>query len=500
MLLIPTRPDTKGADKTLGTWKAGAEQKYAPRLVVDVDTGPATSKLDKFAGKAGAIAAGMNVALGAGKELLSAYPDLFGDINEETAKTVSALTDGAQQMASWATTGAALGSVVPGIGTALGAAAGAVASAAVSTYAWFKNTEDVKEETAKILALEKQRKEEAKEVETVWKRVVEVSAFAGDGTARDGSRSGGISARELQDAKEQLKALNEELQETARITPVDILSGLETDDSYKVYLAQQAELGRQAQEAFEDAKERERQEGFQRDKEEFERHWKEQGALADELYNEWLDKQKKAQEDQERETKESHDRLLANYKDYFSKVGDFLGGFTAQLEDNIAAGNKALSGMGLAAQKGVAGILKALGNSWKIKAIGELAEGFAQAASLNVPGALAHFGAAAKYGAAAAAAGVAGAVTAGNASARESAQDAPSSSTSTGGSIGGGSGSVRDPGPTQHSTIIVYYGGGPGSTNLYTASGEDAKASAGMIVKDWMVASEQAGPILTDRG
>ena len=193
------------------------------------------------------------------------------------------------------------------------------------------------------------------------------------------------------------------------------------------------------------------------------------------------------------------DAAAANYKAYIGIISSSLGEFTGQLEDNIAAGEAALSGMGLAAERAVAQILKALGREWATKAISELAAGFA---ALSTPGfsflAAGHFRSAALYGAAAAAAGIGGAVAAGDAGRRGNAQAEEDGGASSGGGFGAGVSAV-DGGPTEMAPVIVYLGGGPGSTTINTGTGEESEARAGRIVERLLGAARRGGPTLRGR-
>ena len=153
---------------------------------------------------------------------------------------------------------------------------------------------------------------------------------------------------------------------------------------------------------------------------------------------------------------------VALYASYAGMVTNITGELTAQLEENIAAGNSLFDGMGLAAERGVSQTLKALGKLWGAKAIGEVAEGLADLAGGNAPGALTHFASAAKYGVAAAAAGLGGAALGGDASARGDAADkekeAKGGGSSAGSGSNGGGGSNAPAGPEVLSPIIVEFG------------------------------------------
>jgi hypothetical protein len=172
------------------------------------------------------------------------------------------------------------------------------------------------------------------------------------------------------------------------------------------------------------------------------------------------------------EEQDSLDASAARYEGYFSVVGGFLGGFTAQLEDNVAQGRGAFDRMGIAAEKGVAQVLKALGKKWAAEATAHAAQGVAYAFTPGAQGlAAGQFVSAAGFAAAAAAAGVAGAVVGGSASAAESAANekeseqksaadkGASGAGSSGASSGGGASSPATPGPTTLPPVIVEFGG-----------------------------------------
>jgi hypothetical protein len=184
-------------------------------------------------------------------------------------------------------------------------------------------------------------------------------------------------------------------------------------------------------------------------------------------------------------------------KKYVGMVTGSLSAFTGALEQNIAAGEAALSGMGIAAEQAVAQVLRALSREWATKAIAELAAGWALLGTPAAPMAATHFKSAALYGAAAAASGVGGAALAGDAGRRGRERDEAG-----GGGSGGGFGagvSAADAGPTEQAPVIVYLGGGPGSTTINTGTGEESEARAGRIVERLLGAARRGGPTLRGR-
>jgi hypothetical protein len=200
-------------------------------------------------------------------------------------------------------------------------------------------------------------------------------------------------------------------------------------------------------------------------------------------------------------TQAAYDESIQMYASYVSAFTAIGGELTAQLEANIAAGNGLFTGMGIAAEHGVSQVLKALGKMWAAQAIGEIASGIAAianpaAAALKGETAAGHFLAAAKFGAAAVAAGIGGAVLGGDSTRRGNEAEDKQSGGAGGGSNTGAGSRFSDPGPREQSPIIVYLGGGPGSTNILTATGEEAKAQGGAIVQDMLDANGNAGPKL----
>lgn len=207
-------------------------------------------------------------------------------------------------------------------------------------------------------------------------------------------------------------------------------------------------------------------------------------------------KQEIAEKEKELREKERQE-TAQHYEEVFAYATDFLGGFTEQLEANLSAGRGAFERMGLAAQKGVATVLKALGKKWALTATAELAEAFSW---LGVPGgqenAAEHFASAALYGSAAAAAGVAGAVVGGRAAAKEDRLNEQERGASGGGFGGAGTaGRVTDSGPTEQAPVVIYYG----DNNIFTGEGAEGETRAGHRILGLIDRAKRGGPTLRGR-
>jgi hypothetical protein len=548
-LMLPMKADTDAAEKQLTAWKQKVQEDYGITIDLNADDTKALAKVTSFVAKFQKGTEEVNKVIDFGQGILAEYPEIFGEINESTTKTIDLLQEGATQTASWAANGASYGALLGPMGAAIGGIVGGIAGAAKATYDWYKE-----EEKANAVALDIAEVWGTVEgyVSDAWAAVKEFAQQSYDASIAVYRLAGGLA--ELDRISVQLAPTTQELLDTYQRAEqafadaqADVAMGLATqeeanelfeaataakkayvealdretsslntnttakkennkeEDAYLKYQREKAELSAQAVANFNKAVEKERQEANAQEQKDFAAQQAELRKIADESYREYMAKKKAAEDEERRATEESHKAMVASYESFFGEIFGFFGDLTSHIERNIAAEKRALDGVGIAIQRSIGERLKARGKEWGAIASAELGAAFAALATPGAQGLAApHFASAAKYGSAAAFAGIAGVVTAGNAAARESREssssNSPGSGSNTSSSIGGGSGRTTDPGPTQHGAVTIYYGGGPGSTNLYTGTSEDAKAQAGMIVDDWREAAANAGPTLKRRG
>ena len=141
-----------------------------------------------------------------------------------------------------------------------------------------------------------------------------------------------------------------------------------------------------------------------------------------------------------------YEQNVASITAAIQTFGPLYSSLTDTISENITANQKAFSGLGAAAKKGVADVLKNLGHQWAIEGLGEAAKALAALGAGDLKGAGFHGAAAVALGVAAAAAGVG--------SARLGRTREGGASAGGGGSEGLGRSSTTSP-PTQNLSPIV---------------------------------------------
>lgn len=208
-----------------------------------------------------------------------------------------------------------------------------------------------------------------------------------------------------------------------------------------------------------------------------------------------LESQQKALDEEKAAREEHFAEVQTLAETSLGIASDFLSGFTSQLEENIAAEEKAFKNFGLVARQGVANVLKSLGKEWAARAIAEFAQGLAFLAVGDVASAGTAFAAGSTYGIAAAAAGVGGAVIGGRAtaeanrrSAAEEERENKKKDKSRGGSGNGASGGGgRSVSTSMVSPIILNMNG-----NVFPTTNERDAATFGTSIIN-AIASAQRG-------
>jgi len=477
---IPLKPETEKAKDSLDSWRKDLEKTFAVKIPLKSDDVAFIKGLDRAKVGAGLVTG----ALEKGAGILSKYPEIFGETGKGAEEVVKQLKTGAETTLSWATTGATLGSIFPGIGTAVGGIVGGLAGAASATYDWWRGTQDVADETEKISKLRKieedRLKDENRKQKEAYDRVKkqwDEEREANDLSKQFASEfSAGIQkiAEDSEDTNKSWQGISKSTKEATetvsewldRTYDQAIRARSEIEALNKSVLDllsnESARLGKIAG-----------REGAPRDVEGAGNRGIGRDSLGDRPEDPMSDFNRKQADVATQERERVLNERVAQYERYASLVTSITGELTDQLEENIAAGNALFTGFGLAAERGVAQVLKALAKEYSVKAIGEFAEGLALVT--QNPGAAAnHFASAAKFGAAATAAAIGGAVVGGDASRRERAEEGA-------GGGGGGASSTQnrfsDPGTQQLSTV-VYMGGGPGSTTIYAGESEREKQNA----------------------
>jgi hypothetical protein len=191
----------------------------------------------------------------------------------------------------------------------------------------------------------------------------------------------------------------------------------------------------------------------------------------------------------ERKQKEAED-ALAQAEQLLRPLEDVTTTIFDTIVENVANGEKAFAGLGIAIRDSIVNTLKAMGKEYLVKALGETAEGIA---SLAIGGpiagasAAAHFKAAAGFAAAAVAAG-AGAAAIGSVGGAGGGGGIPTSGAGGGGanaggggsaSLGGASSSASSQGPAP--TVVVDFRGAMFPTTDLRAAQEFGAAVAGYI-------------------
>jgi hypothetical protein len=191
----------------------------------------------------------------------------------------------------------------------------------------------------------------------------------------------------------------------------------------------------------------------------------------------------------ERKQKEAED-ALAQAEQLLRPLEDVTTTIFDTIVENVANGEKAFAGLGIAIRDSIVNTLKAMGKEYLVKALGETAEGIA---SLAIGGpiagasAAAHFKAAAGFAAAAVAAG-AGAAAIGSVGGAGGGGGIPTGGAGGGGanaggggsaSLGGASSSASSQGPAP--TVVVDFRGAMFPTTDLRAAQEFGAAVAGYI-------------------
>lgn len=205
--------------------------------------------------------------------------------------------------------------------------------------------------------------------------------------------------------------------------------------------------------------------------------------------------QRVAQEEREEHARKHQENLTAEYEKVFGYAANFLGNFTAAIEENISAEERAFKNFGLVAKQAVADVLKSLGKEWAAKAIAQFAQGFAFLAVGNPASAGASFASGAAYGVAAAAAGVGGAVISGRTTAesnRRSNEEQQREERRRGGSGNGvssgfGNGGRGEAGTVGTSIILNMNG------NIFPTTNERDAASFGASLVSALAAAQRGG-------
>ena len=452
--------------------------------------GKANEVVDVFGDLAGK-AQGFNTVLSAGVKVIDRFPGALGETGQWLQRNNEYLQEGVSQAAELGSAGAQVGALFGPVGSIVGGIAGGLAGAALAAWDWYDATKEIKGTKIDIQKIiQDTNVAMQKGVDLAWEwvraRQAEADAFkaAQDALAREPAKEIEKTVAALRKEQDVLKGNLQALVDTQNATGLTAEQHAElskiTVDLTKVQDELQSRLNAATPALREQAKAADEvtesvtvtigsmehllhvldAEGpLKGPGDDF------LGLLAKDI----ADANKKLRELEEdagnlpppivggKESTEKLDKAAAEYQSYLNIVSSGLSVFTAQLEENIATGEAALSGMGIAAERAVSQILKALGREWATKAISELAAGFA---ALSTPGfsflAAGHFKSAGLYGAAAAAAGVGGAVAAGDAGRRGNAQAEGGGGASSGGGFGAGV-SAADAGPQQLAPIVVNF-------------------------------------------
>jgi len=420
------------------------------RIPLELETGQAQAQMDNFAQKAAKDLSGnLNGAIDKAGQLAGAFgtigktidkfPSTFGDTGKEMQKVSGLVGDAASQAKDWAAAGAAFGSIIPGVGTVVGGLVGTAASVGLSIWDWATGASETEKNLKLVEDIQKRiHDNEAKAAYARWEaikreRAAAEEAFNSDaikfiatGVVGESLKNLGLIEKELPPVvRPATNAIDEQAKALATLNSnaLALLQTLDTStpkiDAFERFLASPGRgvvgtgsrstthAGPRVAPGVVDGKEAQRK----------------------------------------------YDEQVAMYESYVGKVTSITGELTAQLESNIAAGEKLFTGFGAAAERGVSQVLKALAKEFSVKAIGEVAEGFASLGKKDVPGATAHFVSAGKFGAAATAAGIGGAVTGGDASRR----DAGREDAGGGGLFSPSDSRITDPGTQDLRPVVINF-------------------------------------------